>query len=236
VIGSGRYQVVGKRIAADATLQPLSLATVGRFAPSAQLRGSVAGRVHAEGTMRDLRVSGLVHSTSGGGGVEGRGTVALAGSRTRYDVSVALDALDASAFSRRAPHTRVTGTIAARGAGTSPATAIAVVNADLTRSRYDTFSVDRLIARLAASNGMLRADTVVVVAAGAEARAAGTLGLVAGREGTLGVSVSVDSLGALRRWLGTTDTSRVAASPARQGALVAAARADSARRADARRI
>ena len=236
VIGSGRYQVVGKRIAADATLQPLSLVTVGRFAPSAQLRGSVGGRVHAEGTTRDLRVSGVLRSTTGGGRVDGRGTVLLAGSRTRYDVNVALDALDASAFSRRAPHTRLTGTVAARGVGTSPATATAVVTADLARSRYDTFSVDRLIARLAASNGMLRADTVVVVAAGAEARATGTLGLVAGREGTLHASVSVDSLGALRRWLGTSDTSRVAASAGRQGALLAVARADSARRVDARRI
>jgi hypothetical protein len=236
VTGSGRYQVAGKRIAADATLQPLSLVTAGRFAPSAQLRGSVAGRVHAEGTTRDLRVSGVLRSTSGGGAVDGRGAVVLAGSRTRYDVSVALDALDASAFSRRAPRTRLTGTVVARGVGTSPATANAMVNADLVRSRYDTFGVDRLLARLAASNGMLRADTVLVIADGAEAHAAGTLGLVAGRDGTMRATVSVDSLGALRRWLGTADSSRVAASSARQGALLAAARADSARRADARRI
>lgn len=236
VTGRGRYQVAGKRIAADATLQPLSLVTVGRFAPSAQLRGSVAGRLHAEGTTRDLRLSGVLHSTSGGGSVNGRGVVALAGARTRYDVSVALDALDASAYSRRAPRTRLTGTVVARGTGTSPATANAVVNADLVRSRYDSFGVDRLLARLAASNGMLRADTLVVIADGATARASGTLGLVAGRDGTMRAAVSVDSLGALRRWLGTSDTSRVAASSSRQAAMLAAARADSARRVDARRI
>jgi hypothetical protein len=236
VVGSGRYQAVGKRIAADATLQPLSLATVGRFAPSAQLRGAVAGRVHVQGTTHDLRVSGVLRSTSGGGGAVGRGGVVLAGSRTRYDVSVALDALDASAFSRRAPRTRLTGTVVARGQGTSPATANALVTLDLARSRYDTFSVDRLVARLAASNGLLRADTLVVLAHGATAQASGTLGLVQGREGTMRATVTVDSLGALRRWLGSTDTSRVAASAARQGALLAAARADSARRFDARRI
>jgi hypothetical protein len=236
VTGTGRYQTAGKRVMADATLQPLSLVTVGRFAPDAQLRGSVSGRVHAEGTTRDLRVTGVLRSTSGGGGLTGGGTVALAGSRSRYDVSVALDALDASAFSRRAPRTRLTGTIAARGSGTSPATANAVVSADLARSRYDTFGVDRLVARLAASNGMLRADTLVVIADGATARASGSLGLVAGRDGTMRAAVSVDSLGALRRWLGTADTSSVPASRARQGALLAAARADSARRVDARRI
>ena len=236
LIGSGRYQTVGKRIVADATLQPLSLTTAGRFAPSAQLRGSVAGQVHAEGTTRDLQVSGALRSTSGGGGFRGRGAVTLAGSRTRYDVTVALDALDANAFSRRAPATRLTGTVAARGRGTSPATANAVVTADLVRSRYDTFGVDRLVARLAASNGLLRADTLIVLAAGATARASGALGLVAGREGTLRAEVTVDSLGALRRWLGSADTSRVAASAARQGAILAAARADSANRVDARRI
>ena len=236
VTGSGRYQVAGKRFSADAALQPLSLATVGRFAPAAQLRGSVTGRVHAEGTTRNLRVSGAVRSANGGGRLIGGGTVALAGSRTRYDVSVALDALDASAFSRRAPHTQLTGTVAARGSGTSPATANAVVAADLVRSRYDTLGVDRLVARLAASNGLLRADTLVVIADGATARASGSLGLVAGRNGTMRATITVDSLGALRRWLGSTDTSSVPASRARQGALLAAARADSARRADARRI
>jgi hypothetical protein len=236
VVGSGRYQTVGGRIVAAATLRPLSLATVGRFAPSAQLRGSVVGRVHAEGTTRDLRVSGVLRSTSGGGGFEGRGAVALAGSRTRYDVSIALDALDASVFSRRAPHTRLTGAVVARGQGISLTTSNALVRVDLVRSRYDTFGVDRVVARLAASNGVLRADTLVVIADGAEARASGTLGLVAGRDGTMRATVTVDSLGALRRWLGTADTSRVAASSGRQGARLAAARADSARRAGARRI
>ena len=236
ITGAGRYQPAGGRVVADATLRPLSLATVGRFAPSARLRGSVAGRVRAEGTTRDLRVSGSVRSTSGGGGFTGGGTVAVAGSRTRYDVSVALDALDASAFSRRAPGTRLTGTIAARGRGTSPATANVVVSADLSRSRYETFGVDRVLARLGAANGLLRADTLVVVADGATARASGTLGLVAGREGTLQAALEVDSLGALRRWLGTSDSSRVAPSSGRQGALLAAARADSARRVDAGRI
>jgi hypothetical protein len=236
VIGSGRYRTVGRRIVADATLQPLSLATVGRFAPSAGLRGDVTGRVRAQGTMQDLHLSGALRSTSGGGSLDGRGTIELRGARTRYDVAVAVDALNASAFSRRAPNTALTGTISARGQGTSPAAANAVVRADLVRSRYDTFSVDRLTARLATANGLLRADTIVVIAGGAAARASGTLGLVAGREGTMHAAVSVDSLGALRHWLGASDTSYVAAAAGRRSARLAVARADSARRADANRI
>jgi hypothetical protein len=240
IVGNGRYQTAGKRVMADAVLQPLSLATLGRFAPSARLRGDVAGRVHAEGTMRALRLSGALRSTSGRGSLDGRGTVELrgkgAGRGTRYDIAVALDALNAFAFSKRAPHTRLTGTIRARGQGTSAATANTVVAADLVRSRYDTFGVDRLTVRLAASHGLLRVDSLVIIADGATASASGTLGLVSAREGTMRATVTVDSLGALRHWLGVADTSHVTASAGRQSARLAAARADSARRVDASRI
>ena len=236
VAGTGSYQVQGKRIAADARLEPLSLATVARFAPKAELHGAVAGHVRAEGTARDLRFVAALRSTSGGGAIDTRGSVALRGSRTRYDVVAVTDALDARAFSRRAPSTRLTGTISARGVGLAPATANAVVNADLTRSRYDTFVVDGVRARLAASQGMLRVDTLALRTSAARFSAAGSLGLVASRAGELRFSAVVDSLGALRPWIGTHDTSSVAASVARQRAVLVAARADSARRADALRI
>jgi hypothetical protein len=239
-VGAGRYQTAGKRVVADASLQPMSLATLGRFVPSAGLRGDVTGRVHAEGTTRDLRFSGALRSTNGGGSLDAHGTVELPGKGegggTRYDIAVALDAVSAFALSTRAPHTRLTGTIRARGRGTSPATANAVVAADLVRSRYDTFGVDRLTARLAVSNGLMRADTLVISADGAAAHASGTLGLVSTREGTMRATVTVDSLGALRRWLGVADTSHVATAAGRQSARLATARADSARRADASRI
>jgi hypothetical protein len=236
ISGTGSYRVAGRRIAADATLQPVSLATIGRFLPGAQLRGAVAGHVVAEGTTQALRLRGDLRSTTGGGSIAGRGAVSRDGGRTRYDIAVALDALDAHAFSRRAPATRLTGTIAASGRGTSPRTAEATFAANLARSRYDTFAVDRLLARGAVSRGLLRLDTLAASAGGAHAAAAGSLGLVAGREGTLHVTATVDSLGALRRWLGSSDTAMVGAPALQQQARLVAARADSARRADATRI
>ena len=236
IVGNGTYQMAGKRIVADAALEPLSLVTAGQFAPSAQLRGSVTGRVHAEGTMRAMRLSGALRSAQGGGAIDARGTVALQGSRARYDVSAVLDALDASAFSRRAPRTLLTGSISARGSGMSAATANAVVSANLSRSRFDTFSVEHLRARLAAAGGLLRVDTLDVLASGARAAAAGTFGLTRARTGTLQFSAAVDSLQSLRPWLGTSDTTIIDASALRQRARLVAARADSARRADAVRI
>ncbi len=235
VSGNGRYQAAGKRIVADATLEPLSLVTVGRFVPKAQLRGSVSGKVHAEGTTRELRITGALRSKDGGA-VDGRGSVVLAGARSRYDVNVALDALNTSVFSRRAPITRLTGTVSARGVGTRPATMNTVFAADLARSRYDTFSVERLRARGAATNGLLRIDTLEVAERGAHATAKGTLGLTSAQNGRLQFALVVDSLATLRRFIGTPDSALVEVASGRQGARLAAARADSTRRAAAMRI
>jgi hypothetical protein len=236
VSGAGSYGAGTKRIVADVRLSPLALTTVGRFAPSAQLRGAVTGSVRAEGTTRELRFTAALRSTSCGGAIDVRGSIAPRGAATRYDVTAVTDALNASAFTRRAPSTQLTGTIVARGTGFKPATANAVMSADLTRSRYDTFLVDRLRTRLAVSGGMLRVDTLAMLASGAHVDAAGSLGLTAARSGALLFSASVDSLGALRPWLGASDTSSVAAAASRQHAVLVAARADSARRADALRI
>ncbi len=235
VIGSGRYQVAGKRIVADATLKALALVTVGRFVPSAELRGSVSGTVHAEGTTRELRISGDLRSPDGGR-VDGRGTVMLAGSRSRYDVAVALDALNARAFSRRGPVTRLTGTVMAHGTGTAPSTANAVFAANLVRSNYDSFTVERLLARGSVGNGLLRLDTLTAIERGALASARGTLGLTAAQHGRLAFTVLVDSLKSLRPYIGTSDSAIVAVASGRQGAVLAAARADSARRAEVVRI
>ena len=236
VSGAGSYVAASKRIVADVRLSPLALAVVNRLAPAAQLRGAVSGGVHADGTTRDLRIASALRSTTGGGALDARGTVALRGSRTRYDLTVTTDSLDANAFSTRAPVTRVTGTIAARGTGVTAATADAELRADLVRSRYDTFAVDGLHAQLGAHGGMLRVDTLTVQASGARVSAGGTFGLVAGRSGALSVAATVDSLAMLRSWLGTRDTGTVAAAASRQRAVIATARADSARRADALRI
>jgi hypothetical protein len=236
IAGSGRYRAATGQVAADVVLRPLALALVNAVAPRAELRGAVTGHVHAEGTTKALRLSGELSSTSNGGSISGSGVVALNGKRTSYDVQTSLDAFNAHTFSARAPSTSLTGTVAARGRGTSPAIMDATFRVDLTRSSYDTLTVDRLLARGTVSNGLLHADTLFAGLSGARASAAGTLGLVADRDGTLRFALSVDSLGALRPWLGSNDTSRVAVASARQDAVLAAARADSVRRDEATRI
>ena len=236
IAGNGRYRPEDKQIVADVTLRPLALALVNALAPGAELHGSVTGHVRAEGTAKALRLSGTLASTADGGSIDGSGTVALDGKRTSYDVTASLDAFNAHAFTSRAPATSLTGTVAARGRGTSPAAMNTAFRVDLVRSRYDTFGVDRLLARGTVSNGLLRADTLFAALNGARASAVGTLGLVAGRDGSMRVALTVDSLAALRPWIGSGDSSRVAVASGRQSAVLAAARADSARRAESNRI
>jgi len=233
--GRGRYRP-GGQIAADVALRPLALAVITSVAPRAQLRGSVTGHLRAQGTKQALHLSGELRSTSDGGSISGAGTVALGGKQPSYDISTSLDAFNARTLTPRAPNTSLTGAIAVRGTGTSPATMSAAFRADLTRSRYDTFTVDRLFARGTVADGMLHADTLFAAMDGARASASGTLGLVASREGALHFTLAVDSLGTLRPWLGSSDSSRVAVAAGRQSAVLAAARADSARRAEANRI
>ena len=89
---------------------------------------------------------------------------------------------------------------------------------DLTNSRWDTLRVDRLRTRLAVADGLARLDTLSLLARGANVQAAGTFGLDARHYGTLRFAASVDSLGVLRPWIGTSDTSVVSAPVAEQRA------------------
>ncbi len=234
--GTGHYRPSGRQIEADVALEPLALVIVNAVAPAADLRGAVTGRIHAQGNTKVLHLSGDLHSTPAGGSVRGTGTITLAGAGTSYDVDLSLDAFNANAITPRAPVTSLTGTVAAHGVGMTPATMNSAFRVDLAQSRYDTFTVDRLLTRGAVSDGLLRADTVAAELRGARVSASGSLGLVDSRDGTMRVTLAVDSLGTLRRWLGSSDTSRVAVAPGRQGAVLAAARADSARRAESTRI
>ncbi len=235
VTGSGRYQTSGKRIIADATLMPLSLATVGRFVPSAELRGSVTGEVHATGTTNNLRVSGNLRSSSGGS-VNVKGTVAPDGSRSRYDIAAVLDALNANALSKRAPSTLLNGTVSARGQGFKLETANSVFAVDLARSRYDTFSVERAYTRGHLADGLLNLDTLSVIDRGILATAKGSLGLITTQRGTMLVAARIDSMAALQRFLGAPDTGVIQPAGERVRAALLRARADSARRAEAVRI
>jgi hypothetical protein len=103
-------------------------------------------------------------------------------------------------------------------------------------SRYDTFTVERALARGSVANGLVRLDTLNAIDRGITAQAQGTFGLTSAARGRLGFSLRVDSLQSLRPYIGTSDSTLVRAASGRESAQLAAARADSTRRAEAVRI
>ena len=100
----------------DARLHPLSLVTVGRFAPTMGLRGSATGPIRLTGTMRDLAVrSDLAFPDGGTASITGK--LDLASVQKGYDVTLKTELFNANTIIAKAPRTSVTGTATAVGRG-----------------------------------------------------------------------------------------------------------------------
>jgi autotransporter translocation and assembly factor TamB len=218
----------------DLRAPTLSLATIGRFAPAAELQGDAAGTLRARGTLADLALA-LDLAVEGGGRIDARGSFNLASERKRYDVRARLTDFDAGALTTRAPHTVLTGTVTAEGRGTDPATMNAVLSANLTDAQFDSAGVDaaRVLVRLA--DGLATFEQGRVQLASAQAEVEGSFGLVAGRSGTLRYQVSVDSLADFAEYL-PGDTGSVQPRPAEQQRRLGLAREDSLRLAKATEV
>ncbi|HEX5580543.1 MAG TPA: translocation/assembly module TamB domain-containing protein, partial [Gemmatimonadaceae bacterium] len=217
----------------DAELQPLSLATVGRFAPGIGLRGSARGPLQVEGSPRDFDFASRLQ-LPGGGFLDARGSLDLRGREPAYRLDARARLLDANAVVARAPRTSVTGRVSARGSGFDPATMRATLAADLAETSVDTVAIDSATVRLAVGDGLATVDSLRVVGNTTLIDAAGSFGLRADRTGTLTYRVAVDSLSDFRGLLaGAPDTTVRAPRPRVAARALAAARADSARVAEA---
>jgi translocation and assembly module TamB len=219
------------RLDVDVRAPELSLATLGRFAPAAGLRGRARGTIEARGTTDDLVVSADLRPERGGR-LEVAGRVGLDGTGERYDLEGRLAAFDAATVSTHPPSTHLTGTFSLRGRGVDPASATAEVRVDLTDTRVDGTEADstHLVVRVA--DGLATAERVHVRMASATADLEGRFGLVEGRSGELRYRVRVDSLADFRAYL-PADTGVAPPRPAMQARALARARADSARIAEA---
>jgi autotransporter translocation and assembly factor TamB len=189
----------------DLRARPLSLAEVGLFAPSLGLRGTASGPIKLRGTLADMRISTALQLSSGGW-VRADGRLALAGSRTSYDLTGELQGVNLNSMIAKAPETSLTGKLSARGTGFTPATMRAAIAADFTGFRWKGVSAERLTGRVAVANGLATVERLFASAAGTRIEAAGTFGLRSGRSGELHYSVAIDSLGTYDKWIPGTRT------------------------------
>jgi translocation and assembly module TamB len=215
----------------DARLHPLSLVTVGRFAPAMGLRGSAAGPIRLTGTTRDLAARANLGFPDGGS-AEVTGRLNLAGAQKGYELSLRTALLNANSIIAKAPQTSLTGTATATGRGFDPATMNARIVADFQASTYDTLSVDSVKVRLVAADGIARIDTLAVAVPQGVANASGTFGLARGKSGELRYHIAVDSLSQIANLL-PTQKGEVPPRPGILAKRLSRAGRDSARLAEA---
>src|SRR5690606_29844858 len=128
---------------AEVRAQPLSLVTVGRFAPALKLHGTLAGQVNVTGTLDSLRVLGDLRLPDGGS-LRARGWADVESSEKRYDLATVLDVFNARTITELGPRTSLTAVASARGVGTDPATMRTTIAADVSKSVVDSIPFDSL--------------------------------------------------------------------------------------------
>ncbi|CAN5822520.1 hypothetical protein BH20GEM1_BH20GEM1_14480 [soil metagenome] len=170
-----------QRFDADFALQPVSLSTIGRFAPGAGLYGTASGSLRARGTLDDLGVA-LDLVPNDGGSLRARGTLDLTGN-LGYDLDLDLSGLNVARVSTRGPATELTGRVTARGSGTAPATLRAAVSADVTNILPSGERAEAARVRLQVGGGLARVERATLRLASATAEIEGRFGLEGGRQG-----------------------------------------------------
>lgn len=211
----------------DAIANPLSLVTVGRFAPAAGLRGSVAGPIKVDGTTRDLAINSTLTS-SDSGIIAANGRVDVASKDIGYNVNVFTKLFNANLLAEKAPRTSLSATLAAQGRGFDPETMQGTFDAALTTSTIDTLALDSSRARVRIAQGVATIDTFALSVPGAFANVTGAFGLAKSASASLAYRVQVDSIGKLARYL-PFDTSIVKPRPGPVAERLAALREDSIR-------
>ncbi len=236
ILGQGEFRLGQQRwMDVNVRATPVSLVTVGRFVPAAELQGAAAGPIRVTGPFSQLVVNADLGVT-GGGGLAVRGTIDIASEDMGYNLAALANLFNANVVVARLPKTSLTATATARGRGFDPATMRAELAMDAATSVYDSLAIDSLKVRVAIADGMARVDTLVLRAPSSRADARGTFGLAAGREGELTYIVALDSLGAFSRWLPASDTGMVVPRPAGAAKALVKARQDSARVAEATEV
>lgn len=203
LIGSGRLTTGEERMSyeAVATALPLSFTTLARSYAALPLRGDFSGPLRVQGSLGDLSLVADLVGDAGrletdlrvdgerpGHRITGRAAA------TGFDPRTAFD--DA-----RAPAGDLNARLALDVAFDSLADLSGEATLAVDRSLLDGVRVFAGNARARFGGGVARLDTAHLESSALVISASGAMGLHAGRDDTLRLRATVDSLGGLRRWL-----------------------------------
>jgi len=209
--GNGRI-TYGDAMTYDVSLetQPLSLTMLAR-SPKVfplPLRGIVSGPLRARGTTQDLAVStslqgpggaltfdGRVDLDSiGGYGVHGKGEFSALNPATLADIKTKI------------PPGTFSGHYGVDAAGETWAKTVGTADVSLERTMFDGVRVYESQGGVHFGHGKMTVDSLRLHTAALTLTATGALGLPKGSSDSISFTVTMDSLGGLRRYLGTRDS------------------------------
>lgn len=209
VTGSGRVTLGDEYVSYDVDLlgAPVSLTTLARSYPANPLRGEMSGPIRVRGNAADMSVVATLANARGSISFDGRvdaeapsytvkGTGVVAGA----DVAGLLQSADL-------PATSLNGRYDVDLAGSSAEDLRGSVQVVGSPSKVEEIAIDRAVGRFRIANGTATIDTLAVVSAAATGFATGSIGLTPTSTGTFDFSLSLDSLSALRRYLGESAAS-----------------------------
>jgi translocation and assembly module TamB len=207
--GGGRITYGTKFMAYDLSLQaqPLSFTTLGRSYPLLPLRGTFAGPLTVKGTAPALEITADLTGAAGHITYAGAGDADSIGGYGARGTGT-FDGLDAAALvGRTTPPSRLAGSYEVDLTGDLLSNLTGSLGVQLDRSEVDGVQYAGGVARTRFESGIMRVDTLRLTGQLGTLVAQGTLGLTRpAADDSLVVSVTVDSLGGLRRYLATTTT------------------------------
>ncbi|MBI1808890.1 MAG: translocation/assembly module TamB domain-containing protein [Gemmatimonadetes bacterium] len=201
--GKARATLGGERLSfdVDGTALPLSMTAIARSYPRVPLRGAYSGPFHVNGTIADMTMTADLAGDGGRLQFEGQADAespamgaTVRGALGEFDFRRALgrDGL---------PTSRFNGRFELRLEGDSLANVFGTARFFADRSTVDSLRVYAGQASLRFGDGVVRVDSLRMESTAGLLTANGTLGIAAGRSGTLNVAAVVDSLCGLRRYL-----------------------------------
>src|SRR5829696_627160 len=207
--GGGRITYGTKFMAYDLSLQaqPLSFTTLARSYPLLPLRGTFAGPLTVRGTAPALEVTADLTGAAGRITYAGAGDADSIGGYGARGTGT-FEGLDAAALvGRTTPASLLAGSYEVDLTGDLLSNLTGSLGVHLDRSAVDGVQYAGGVARTRFESGIMQVDTLRLTGQLGTLTAQGTLGLTrpAGND-SLVVSMTVDSLGGLRRYIGSTTT------------------------------